>query len=1250
MEKCDIVTTPMATSKIDADLQGTPTDQTKYRSMIGGLMYLTASQQNIAFSTFVCARYQAPLTKKHLKEVKRIFQYLRQSINKGLCTNEVDNANIQVSTVSTPVSTISTHDNTANLSDATVGNGFEVAVSFAEHESKKNVPIVIRWDILQGNAKVLRIKKVLIKATWKMMKFQPTWLVWLSQTQRDSEINALNLQIEKLRNEKESNQIKINNFENASKSLDKLIGSQISNNNRQGVGFASYNAVVPPPTCLFAPPTIDLSNSRLKEFQHSKFEGYGPKASKSVCVDTSKEIKKAPDAPINEDWVFDCYKDKSEIIKNMMEDLLHLQAVLKEATNDESNLWHRRLGHINFKTMNKPMKGNIVEVCLQRFLRMTTHVFLVRKERNTKPLFYRIKGIKKEFSNARTPQQNGVAERKNRTLIEAAKTMLADSLLPIPFWAKQLILLVMYRIGLVTILNTLDHLGKFDRKADEGFLVGYFINSNAFRVHNSKTRKVEENLHVNILENKSNVAGKGTEWLFDIDSLTNSMNYQPVSAGNRTNVNAASFSFSHPAAIDDFSKMTNLEDTSIFDNAYDDRDEEQIIGEVHSTAQTRKMTKQNKAGLITFVNKQRRTNHKDFQNCLFACFLSQMEPKKVTQALDDESWSAFLYGTIKEEVYVSQPSGFVDPEFPDRVYKVEKALYGLHQAPIAWLDIMFAVCACSRFQVQPKVSHMYAVKRIFRYLKGQPTFGLWYPNDSRLELIAYYDNDYAGISLDRKFTTGGCQFLGSRLTLGNARNKPLWLIPQLKQNTLLLPTAVDRAWIKGRLVMYMYSGVYTSDEGVRAYRILDFINTTNGHQFTVSNGQERIGYSRENKNKRRTQKCKRTQKDTELPQTSVPLNLLADEAVHKEGTRSERVLEHPNEPPLSEGHTSRSREGNMEHNVVLMDTVSPTPHDSPLTGGYTPGSDEGRLKLDALFDICTTLSNGVTTLENDLSSTKAVYHKAFITLTKRVKKLETRLKQKRSKAVIHSSDEKEPIVDIKDSPTQGRMIEELDKDENVNLVSEQGEVHETTESLKDDDDTIVTENLLNIKRSTTKDKEKDKGDQTQEIYWNDHKVLRYHALQNKAFSKAEDEIHTFVPKDSEIKKEVMKKSGFNLQQESSKKQKLDEQTKEKVKAQVDSDQEVEEMKLYMRIVPDEEIAIDAIPLATKPSVIVKYKIVIEGKISTYHITRADGNTKRYTSMINLLENIDREDLETLRKLVKDKHRNTRPKEGYERVL
>ncbi|GJT12680.1 putative ribonuclease H-like domain-containing protein, partial [Tanacetum coccineum] len=236
--------------------------------------------------------------------------------------------------------------------------------------------------------------------------------------------------------------------------------------------------------------------------------------------------------------------------------------------------------------------------------------------------------------------------------------------------------------------------------------------------------------------------------------------------------------------------------------------------------------------------------------------------------------SAFLYGKIEGEVYVCQPPGFEDPDFSDRVYKVEKTLYGLHQAPKAWdkgdillvqvyvddiifsstkkslctefekmmhkkfqmssmceltfflrlqvkqkedgifisqdkyvieilkkfsftdvktastpmetqkhllkdedgeevdvhlyrsmigslmyltssrPDIMFVVCACARYQVNLKVSHLYVAKRIFRYLKGQPKLGLWYPKDSPFDLVAYTDSDYARASLDRKSTTG----------------------------------------------------------------------------------------------------------------------------------------------------------------------------------------------------------------------------------------------------------------------------------------------------------------------------------------------------------------------------------------------------------------------------------------------------------------------------------------------------------------
>ncbi|GJY86022.1 putative ribonuclease H-like domain-containing protein, partial [Tanacetum coccineum] len=232
-----------------------------------------------------------------------------------------------------------------------------------------------------------------------------------------------------------------------------------------------------------------------------------------------------------------------------------------------------------------------------------------------------------------------MAERRNKTLIEAARTMLADSKLPTTFWAEAVstacyvqnrVLVVkphnktpyelfrgfkpalsfMRPFGChVTILNTLDNLGKFDGKSDEGFFVGYSLSSKAFRVYNTRTRRVEENLHIGFLENKPMIEGNGPKWLFDIDSLTQSMNYVPVAAGTISNESAGT-------------------------------------------------QKELNAG--TFTQKEE---------------ISQDWLHRVI----DKKKSAFLYGTIEEEVYVTQPPGFKDPDHPDKVYKVLKALYGLHQ-------------------------------------------------------------------------------------------------------------------------------------------------------------------------------------------------------------------------------------------------------------------------------------------------------------------------------------------------------------------------------------------------------------------------------------------------------------------------------------------------------------------------------------------------------------------------------------------
>ncbi|GJY88277.1 ribonuclease H-like domain-containing protein, partial [Tanacetum coccineum] len=196
----------------------------------------------------------------------------------------------------------------------------------------------------------------------------------------------------------------------------------------------------------------------------------------------------------------------------------------------------------NHVLLRVPRKDNMYSVDLKNIVHsggienlIDLKVKVIRCDNRTKfknnviNQFYEMKGIKREFSVARNPQQNGVAERKNRTPIKAARTMIGRK--------SALSFMRPFRC-LVTILNTIDHLGKFDGKADEGFFVGYSTNSKAFRVFNSRTRIVEENLHVKFYDDTPNITGSGPNWLFDIDALTKSMNYEPVVAGNQSNGNA----------------------------------------------------------------------------------------------------------------------------------------------------------------------------------------------------------------------------------------------------------------------------------------------------------------------------------------------------------------------------------------------------------------------------------------------------------------------------------------------------------------------------------------------------------------------------------------------------------------------------------------------------------------------------------------------------------------------------------------
>ncbi|GJS13635.1 ribonuclease H-like domain-containing protein [Tanacetum coccineum] len=195
------------------------------------------------------------------------------------------------------------------------------------------------------------------------------------------------------------------------------------------------------------------------------------------------------------------------------------------ATLDESNLWHRRLGHINFKTMNKLVKGNLVRGLPSKIFENNHSCVACQKGKQHRA------SCKTKTAEA----VNTACYVQNRVLVIKPHNKNPYEL----FLGRKPALGFMRPFGCpVAILNTIDHLGKFDGKADEGFFIGYSTNNKAFRVFNSRTRIVEENLHVQFNENTPNIVGSGPNWLFDIDALTNSMNYKPVVAGNPSNGNA----------------------------------------------------------------------------------------------------------------------------------------------------------------------------------------------------------------------------------------------------------------------------------------------------------------------------------------------------------------------------------------------------------------------------------------------------------------------------------------------------------------------------------------------------------------------------------------------------------------------------------------------------------------------------------------------------------------------------------------
>ncbi|GJT97371.1 putative ribonuclease H-like domain-containing protein [Tanacetum coccineum] len=955
-----------------------------------------------------------------------------------------------------------------------------------------------------------------------------------------------------------------------------------------------------------------------------------------------------------------------------------LTCLVAKATLDESMLWHRRLGHINFKNINKLVKDNLVRglptkcfendqtcvACLKGkqhkasckskvlnlitkplfmlhmdlfgpifmsrlmhkkyclvvtddYSRFTWVFFLITKDETSEILKNFIKEIENLVDKkVKIIWSNNGTEFKNKVMDDFCREK-ADFKLPTIFWAEAVStacyvhnrLLVVkahnktpyelfrgFKPALsfmrpfrchVTILNTLDNLGKFDGKSDEGFFVGYSLSSKAFRVYNTRTRRVEENLHIGFLENKPMIEGNGPKWLFDIDSLTQSMNYVPVAAGTISNESAgtqgelnAGTSTQKEEISQDCIVMPIWKDASYFDspskdvgngepksaaddqkqvedgphNKSDEKDKSEddsspkevnAAGQHDNTASLEDNTSPFKLNIVDLSVNTASSYDLDSPKDMFKLgashtlevthvefFSDEDEPevdlgnitnsytvpttpntrihkdhpiknvigdvwklvdlpngkraigtKWVFRNKKDERGIAisnkarlvaqghrqeegidykevfapvarieairlflayasfmgflvyqmdvkntFLYGTIEEEVYVTQPPGFKDLDHPDKVYKMVKALYGLHQALRAWYetldnyllgnvfkrgkieqtlfikkqkgdillvqmssmeeltfflglqvtqkedgifisqhkyiaeilkkfnytdvksastlvdletplvkdgdaddvdvhiyrsmigslmyliasrpDIMFAVCACARFQVTPKTSYLLAIKRIFRYLKGKPTLGLWYYRDSPFELVAYTDSDYAGATQDRKSTTRGCQFLGNRLISWQCKKQTVVATSTTEAEYVVAASCYGQVlWIQNQLLDYGYNFMNTVIN-IDNNSTICIIENPVQHSKT-KHIEIRHHFIRDYNAKKLIQMFKihtdhnvadlltkgfdagrhvKRGRDTKIPQSSGPPVKVGDEAVHKElGDRMERA-------------------------------------------------------------------------------------------------------------------------------------------------------------------------------------------------------------------------------------------------------------------------------------------------------------------------------------------------------------------------
>ncbi|GJU08943.1 putative ribonuclease H-like domain-containing protein [Tanacetum coccineum] len=1441
-------------------------------------------------------------------------------------TNDANTASSQVSAASPSVNTVTPQDLEQIHEDDLEANGCRAPRSKEDHSEIKT------------NTMEARKQRDTSRQCSLMIGLDTVEAQLVTYRKNEQEKDAIDFKIERI-------------FGKASKDLDQLLGSQITDKSKKGFGYSAVP--LPHPLIYNRPNKLYLSYSGLDEFKEPEFKGYGPENSKKEsnvgCEKESYNSKENSDKSLEKEqesqgkpqhddkgfvdsgcsrymtgniaYLLDfkefdggyvafgggayggritgkgtlktvnldfedvyfvnelkfnlfivsqiCDKknyvlftdtkclvlspnfklpDENQILlkiprkDNMysfdMKNIVpkeSLTCLVAKATLDESMLWHRRLGHINFKNINKLVKDNLVRglptkhfennqtcvACLKGkqhrasckskvlnpitkplfmlhidlfsptfvsslmhkkyclvvtddYSRFTWVFFLTTKDETNEILknfikeientvdkkvkiirsdngtefknkvmddFCREKGIKREYSVARTPQQNGVAERRNRTLIEAARTMLADSKLPTTFWAKAVstACYVQNRVLVVKPHNKTPYelfRGTSEENSQDCIVMPIWKD---FSYSDSPIENVD-NGELKIADD----AQKQDEDVntASLDVNTGSLELNDVGSNCYVLLGPMKKTAIKEEPEVGLGKITNsyIVPTTPNTRIHKDHPIDNVIGEVQSIIEPTSIAKALSDSSWVEAMQEELLQFK------------LQHPVWLTSDLPMEEAIGINWVLILIEVFTMARieairlflayASFIDPA--NKVYKVVKALYGLHQAPRAWYetlanyllsngfkrgkidqtlfikkqkgdillvqvyvddiifgstnkelctgfeklmkdkfqmssigeltfflglqvqqkedgifisqdkyvaeilkkfnysnvksastpvdlekpwskvemlmmlchlyrsmirslmyltasrpDIMFAVCACARFQVTPKTSHLLAVKRIFRYLKGKPTLGLWYSRDSPFELVAYTDSDYAGATLDRKSTT----------RVNTARQK----ITIAKQMLMLL-----------------------RGNGHQSCNCFQFLSLE-----ALFEGRGR---------------------DTKIPQSSGPSTKVSDEVPIRSGDHMDRAATTASSvrskrqwfeitsiqyivPPLSRGGTldlcGRTCMLMLPVQVSAVE-VNPVIYTSCIEQFWATAKVQtvnGVRQLQALVDkkrVIVTESS----IRRDLHLDDAEGEKDKPSKKAQRQEAEGFPKMRQARRV-KSSEDQESLGAPEDASKQGRSIEDIDDDVDVSLVDETQE----RQNLMFDSG-VLKDDVMHVEAKVDgKDEHSKKPDNstageavttasiddsvvptTNEEITLAQTLIQIKAAKPKVVTTAATTTTTTRPKDR----------GVIIQ--------------DPMKTRKEGEVERKPAIRSFCVKWNEDIAIDAIPLATKLSVIVDYKLHKEGMLVHYQLIRADGSSKRYSSMIRMLQGIDREIGTLFEMIVKAKYGDTRPENDFKRVL